>query len=405
MPLAPPKEKRRRTVPEIGVGFKLFADATALERGVVRAKKGIKDLDNETKVIKKTFAVVAAAAAPVVLAFSAMIGSAQTLRDEAVKNGKAIDSSTDALARYGDTWDSIKSSVADFGRGILGGIVKFGEALGEAVGNGVSLGEAYRRNNALRESEIGLAQTLKRIDEGRAAFFKSANEDLEKQAKVRERLIKLIQEAGDLENKNWMENLSSAQKMRFFEDLRSTSQGLLKDPNASAEQQAGARIAIQNAQTEINRLVKEGVESANEVTELRKQEKREQRELAKDRKTAVAQVATDQNALKDRSKLSLAELAAISPFAAGVDSRLSEAGVKAREAFDLEQQAEGRRLAGDVAASDALRGRAGEIRKGLVDSGVLKSTDNDPAIALKEALKTSEDALVSIDKKIAGTAE
>lgn len=394
-------------MPEIGVGFKLFADTTAIERGVVRLNKGVRDLNSEVGLVKKTIGTIgnAIAASGVVQGFSSAISSAQALRDAAKENGTALDSATDALARYGDTWDTIKNSVADFGRGVLGGIVQFGEAIGEAVGNGVSLGEAYKRNNDLRQSEINLSQTLKRIDQARVVLAKEQDEQIARQVKSRERLLKLIQEAGDLEEKNWMENLSSAQKMRFFESLRETSKGLLNSPNASEEQRAGARIAIQNAQAQINKLITEKIDSDNEAKELRKQEKREQKELAKDRVVAVDQVTSDRNALTDRSKLSLAELAAISPFAAGVDSRLSDAGSKAREVMDLEKQANDKRLTGDFAGSQDLLGRAGGIREALVSQGAIKSSDSDPAVALKKALKTSEDALVSIDKKIAGVAE
>lgn len=394
-------------MPDIGVGFKLFADATALERGIVRARKEVRALDDETKVFKKTFGTIgsAIAASGVVQAFSSAISSAQALRDEAKKNGSAIAASTDALARYGDTLDSIKSSVADFGRSVLGGFNLLGEAIGEAVGNGVSLGEAFKRNNVLRESEVKLANTLRTIDEARVKYNKSLDESLEQQAKSRDRILKLTKEAGDLERKNWMENLSSAQKMRFFEKLRETSQALLKDPNASEEQTAGARIALQQAQEQINKLTLERIDSDNEVKELRRQEKREKRDLTKDRAQAVDQVAADRNALTDRSKLTLAELAAVSPFSAGVDSKLGDAGRRAREASDLEQKAEERRKAGDFTGSEELRNTAGGIRESLVKEGVLKSSEGDPSVPLKKALKASEEALQSIDKKLAGVAD
>lgn len=399
---------------EIGVGFKLFADVNSLERGVVKMHTGVKNLNAEIGLIGKVFGTVGKviAATGITQAFSAAIASAQALRDEARQNGLQIDSATDAVARYGDMWDSIRGRVSSFGRDVLGGIVKFGEAVGETLRsvftegkNATDLAGAYERLNTLRQSEINLAETLKRIDEARVKYNASLDDSLARQKKSREELLKLTKEAGDLERKNWMENLSSAEKMRFYIQLLDTSKQLGADPNASEAQRAGARVSAQNAQSEINRLTRENIDAQNEVTELRKQERREQRELTKDRGRAVDQVASDQAALTDRSKLTLSELASKSSFSVGVSTDLGAAGARAREALDLEKQAEGRRMAGDVAGAEELRGRAGGIRQSLVSQGVLKSGEGDPSIPLKKALKESEDALKSIDNKLAGVAE
>lgn len=400
---------------EIGVGFKLFADATSLERGVVRLHTGVRNLNQEVGLVSKTFGTIGKviAASGVVQMFSSAISSAQTLRDEARKNGDQIAAATDALARYGDTWDAIRGRVKAFGTDVLGGIVRFGELIGERLGamlreplgkNSTDLADAQERLNALRQSEINLAETLRRVDEARVRHNKEIDQGLERRKKRHEEILKLTKEAGDLENKNWMENLSNAEKMRFYTDLLKSSRGLIADPTASDEQRAGARIAAQNAQTEINRLKREEIDSKNEVVEMRKQERAEQRDLGKDRVRAVDQVNADRLALTDRSKLSLAELAAVSPFASGVDSSVSDAGRRAREAIDLEGQAEGRRRLGDVAGSEELRGRAGTIRQSLVEGGLLRSGEGDPSVPLKKALKESEEALKSIDEKLAGVA-
>lgn len=107
-----------------------------------------------------------------------------------------------------------------------------------------------------------------------------------------------------------------------------------------------------------------------------------------------------EDARQDRGKLSLVELANVSPFGAGSSIDAASQSGSAREALELQRKAEEARLGGRSEDAQALLAQADKLKGGL--SALKSSEREDPFKQLKKALQTSEEQLADINKKLVG---
>jgi hypothetical protein len=176
-----------------------------------------------------------------------------------------------------------------------------------------------------------------------------------------------------------------------------------------------ARIDIETAkqekkfQDEKNKAKEQEIELQNEIVALRKQEAAEAKKAAEARASQEKRVGAAQGNLdtfkKDRASMSLQELAAISPFAVGVDAATSESAAKARDILGLESEAEKRRKSGDVAGAGELFSRADDMRNAIAGGAGVKSTEQSAAAKLEAALAAELTELKEINAKFAGVAK
>jgi hypothetical protein len=127
-------------------------------------------------------------------------------------------------------------------------------------------------------------------------------------------------------------------------------------------------------------------------------------ELLEKRRRAAVEVSEKQtdlsNAIGDRGKLSLAELANIPTFSSGVSVDVAGQSSAARQVLDLQKQADDARLSGRAEDAVGLLDQADKIKSGLTS---LNSSERaDPFESYKKALAASEQTLSDIDKQLAG---
>lgn len=106
------------------------------------------------------------------------------------------------------------------------------------------------------------------------------------------------------------------------------------------------------------------------------------------------------NAVEDRGKLTLTELANIGRFSTGTSADVANQSEAARQVLDLQRQAEEARLGGRAEDAIALLAQADKLKGGLT---ALNSGERaDPFAAYKKALSKSEEELADINKQLKG---
>lgn len=165
----------------------------------------------------------------------------------------------------------------------------------------------------------------------------------------------------------------------------------------------------------------------NELAAIHKDQKQKELDLEKktleiaEKKAELGHqkvsLAKDEAKLTDRSKLTVGELAALHEnkrsaineaaqesernrnrsFEFGRDADLTSeqasARDKAEEIKDLEAKAERARKSGDTSGASSILDQVGQMRDALVKSGFTKSTEGDPATALREQIAKDNDAI------------
>lgn len=117
------------------------------------------------------------------------------------------------------------------------------------------------------------------------------------------------------------------------------------------------------------------------------------------KKTEALEAAKADYEEKDKSKLSVDELANIGKFSVGSDITAQNESDSAREIKDLRARAEEARLAGNADEATELRGKAQTIANGL---GSLRDSEKSNANPFKEALAKTESTLDQIQKAVEG---
>lgn len=407
---------------DVSVGFKIFGDATGFERAIAKSYDSTKQLDQKLKGLGKIgqFAGAAAGGFGVVKFFSDAITKAQQLRDASIENGTAIDKSVAALARYGDTIDKIKAGAAELGAKLLGGLSSTGEAIGdkvavflrgkEQVANGDRAQQgadvAEERIKQLKEIQAERADTAKaraddygkinillaeqlklyeKINSGKASGVEQVKIEREIQRKGTEIATinkKIVDETRDaqkaLDDAKAEGNAKNVSDLQEIKNLKAQALDLDVKATFEARNQIESIKLATEAQKKRNEAKSKEIELAKKNVEAQKQINEAQHNVDK------AKDKLDQ-AVGDRSKLSLQELANIGQFSTGTSIKTTDDAKKAREALDLEQQANQKRLSGDVEGAASLFGQADKVRESL--GGSVKSSDAEVFRDLKENLK------------------
>jgi len=393
------------------VGFKLFADTSAFERGLAtsagstrKLKEVVGDLGG---VLKHTFA--ATAILGVVAAIKAATSHAQELRSEAEKVGKTLDANTAAAARLGDALGSAKGgALCVVNTGLvqtIGLLARIGEAMGAKLAFQFGGFDALARigMNASKEDHIrtleGGEESANKVGEERK---KNTYDEASDQQKVNLLLadnlrIKKEQAKFEFGSAEFNERqLVIEQNNRKIHDVEVA---IKKEKVALVEREgklvdAGARrlredlpverqiLAVQSELTNLLQLQKSfKVDSKGYVELAEKIEKakddlhglhKEENELLETRKTEQGKLADLESqkdqADNDESKLTLKELSNIAPFTPGVSTGAEAQGEQARQARDYQRQAEQARLGGDTAGYMDLKSRAYQIINGRLEA-------------------------------------
>lgn len=371
----------------IGIGFRLFADASEFERGVVKAKSSVRALDSEMKVVEKTMNVFAKASGAfgIVAAFSSAISHAQELRDKSRETGVEIGKYTESLARYGDSLDSIKTTALGWVGSFLGSITRSYEMLGDMLRGDDGDIDAIRRQDAQNEKRWKFNDAnLKAQKE----ITKLNRDDAYDRANTQEKITMLANENVHLQE--MMDKMSET-------DVRRTEIKVQMAKNIAEMNKQDLEV-----QKEKNKKVEESVASHNELMALKRQEKEEdakaQKTLGAAKRDFGKSFEKIETAKTDRSSMTLQELANLSPFSAGVGVDASNQSRTARDIMDIESKADKARKSGDVEGAKSLFSKADEMRGGLT---ALKSTERDPG-GYKAALKESEEKLKEIADSLKG---
>lgn len=178
------------------------------------------------------------------------------------------------------------------------------------------------------------------------------------------------------------------------------------------------RATLKRIQDESIREGKQDAEDQKKAQEDRLAREEKLFSLQRTRFTESKKLQEDQNKLTDRSKLTVGELANLNngnkgfslgksslDLSFGANEGLTDAQVeakkKAQRIQELEQEAEQKRLSGDVAGSEAAFGQVGSMRDELVKSGGVKSTEGDKFGELKKQIAEDNTQVIHTLQEIA----
>ncbi len=370
------------------VGFKLFADSSAFERGLANAETSTKSfrgvVGNLGGFLKGTFA--ATIVAGMIAGFRDAISAAMTLRDETLKTGGSVDLNTAAVARFGDALLGVKNGSKGLVREVFTNVIGFLNQVGESAGglwNKILGGGREERAKANEEAEAhvavleaGMDASRKLGDFRKQAAYDAASEE-EKINLLLKDNVRLMNEQAQFgrETAAWKEReLTIEQNNRKMHEVDLSIQKHAADEAKKRNDEAVKQFEKQNE------LLAKRRELEGTVSKRRE-------ELG--------------NAEGDRGKMTLQELANVPRFGAGVGADIEDQASTAREVLDLQAKADEARRGGRADEASGYLSRADEMKGGL---GALKSSEReDPARAYKEALKESETQLAAINAKLAGT--
>lgn len=252
-------------------------------------------------------------------------------------------------------------------------------------------------------------------------------EQLEKQQEAQQKILRLQARIDEEAKRSKEQILQLDEQIASAEDKKGTL----------AEKEASVKEHIKKLQLdyvngnytelELKKKELEIAQKQNELAAIHKEQKQhelelEQKNLAVQQKKAElaherTQLAKDEAKLSDRSKLTVGELAVLHTnkrsaideaaqeseqtrsraFEFGRDSGLTSeqaaARDKAEEIKDLEAKAERARKSGDSAGASSILDQVGQMRDSLVKSGFTKSTEGDPATALREQIAKDNDVI------------
>lgn len=166
---------------EFSAGFKIYADASQFHREMKEAAEGAKRVQKGFRELGVNLGQFLGVGA-VLGGFSRVLASAQEIRAELERQGKAVDESTRKVAEYADAWDGLKKGVVGAGVEVLSFFNKAGEGLGmlakaqvretkgffgtlfsgDVKGAFAQIGQGFR---SVREEEQALARTARELEE------------------------------------------------------------------------------------------------------------------------------------------------------------------------------------------------------------------------------------------------
>jgi hypothetical protein len=271
-----------------------------------------------------------------------------------------------------------------FGSNVL---AKFGFGDDDAT----KLQKTNEAQNKILEAQAVVEEDKKKTKEQLLEIDRQIEDSEEKQGTTTERAEKV----GQRINKIWME---------------------LRNSNLTEVETAKKKLELHEKLNELGELAKkyQTEEQARAAVLLALDEKR----FALGEKRLA--LTADENKIKDKSKLTIGELANIQggatddfakaqeesekrrkeAFSFGADVNLSPAQEaardKAKQVQDLESQAEAARLAGNQDSAKSLTAQASGMRDDLVAGGFTKSTEGDPMKELREQIAKDNQAIKTI---------
>lgn len=269
-------------------------------------------------------------------------------------------------------------------------------------------------------------------------------EDTAKQAELNKKILELEVQIGERkkeENKDQkelteeirkssLEELSDGHKFEALNQEIADKQLEIVKGGLTEGEIAKKKIEILKLESELRRTLKriqdESIREGKQDEEDQKkaQEAKIAREeklfsLQRSRFSETKKLNEDQNKLTDRSKLTVGELASLNgkkdfslgksslDLSFGSNEGLTDAQVeakkKAQRIQELEQEAEQKRLAGDVAGSENAFNQVGQLRTDLVNSGATKSTEGDKFVELKKQIAEDNTQLLHVLQEISKT--
>jgi hypothetical protein len=371
------------------VGFRLYADTTALERGLAEMDSSTGKLKsafgNLGGLLRGTFAATAVYA--LIKAHKDAIERAQAHREKMLALGQAVDLNTAAVARYGDALKALKTGAIDL---VMGALTK---SLGLYTRAGANIGEMgvylFKGEKGMRNIETSEAAEAKRVS--------------------LERGMGAAKELGEFREKTTMEEAAPEQKINLLLADNIRLYGERAKFERGTKEYDERQLAIEKNNAELRKvdaaIQKKTAEDAEKSGKTIAEQIERQIDLLDQKHEAEADVSSRRGALEtaqaDRGKMTLEELASVTAFGVGTGSDARTQSSTARSVLDLQQKAEEARSGGRADEAIGLLSRADELKAGL---SALKSTDReDPLKAYKEALAESEKRLASIDSKLGGT--
>lgn len=250
----------------IGIDFILRARTAMFTQGLASANNAVKDLKKSIRDFdvgggfKQALGV-----GGVIAGFRMAITNAQELRDEARKTGKAVDESIESVARYGDALASIGSKAKNALTEGLSFFTKMGDAarryfqdvtkeqedaaqkMVETTGKAAD--EAEKRLKASRE-----ANSPEKVAAAREKADKAERESQTKGTAAQKKLVDLINERADLEEKIGKLGKGTTEyqnvRARIAENERDTKEATAdfdKDAAEAAEKKKKAAEKISDA--------------------------------------------------------------------------------------------------------------------------------------------------------------
>lgn len=237
-----------------------------------------------------------------------------------------------------------------------------------------------------KKDELALSERIADIQQYQAEQAKKAAEESRKAVEARM----------DLNEKGHDERigrLSAADRAKQLKGEISDIQDLLKGTALSGEGQEKWKQILEKRKGDLIRAEGDIDEEKSRRDEMKIKQGRAVRDVVESRDNLAA-------AVEDRGKLTLAELANIGAFQAGVSTDVSNQSNTARDVLELQRQAESARLGGRADDAIALLAQADKLKGGL--SALTSGERADPFKAYKEALKKSEEELTAINNSLKG---
>jgi hypothetical protein len=267
----------------IGIDFILKATTEGFTAGMAKANNAIEDTKKSLKGFGGASLVNTIGVAGVIAGFKAVLNNAQEVRDELEKMGKPVDAATASVARYADSWDSVKKALQSTAVSGLGFFTQVGEGIGSLINRmrGVTAEQEAQRDQSAKDAdrmERELKEKLlnhtelekkateekkKRDDKAHDDFVKRVDKENAAYEKVNEAAAKLTEKT----RKDKYELLSIDEKILSDQrDLYDVNQSIadLKKDNLHIAEDDLEIIKLQNQAYDITKSIAENTKKVEQ---------------------------------------------------------------------------------------------------------------------------------------------
>lgn len=338
----------------IGIDFILRANSAGFTQGVARANNSIKDFKKSLREgdvghgLKQMFG-----AGAVIAGMRAVINHAQEARDALEGMGKSVPETTAQIAGMADALDGLKKGAMSAGTTVLGFFTDVGSKLGDTI-------NTWLQESGLRKGiDPKLGASIER-EADRIEAAANAKKKKQFEANSVDNLIKL---SNDLEATRKANDTAEMGRLEKLAQLRADEQALI-EKGLKLRQSKG-----------FNGQVDQAAVLANSI--------------ALEKKTGERAAAEKGAANMHDKYMMTTEQLSNATVTEGMDPAKRKAIMDARQAMQLEAQANQLGFAGDMSGSDLAMAKANKLRQGL--SGFVKSDevnkDKDFAAPIVDQLK------------------